>query len=98
MPQSQDPELARVRDGYPALAAYISRDPDHEAYIFRTFGQLGARKLLHLQCQLTELEHELNEMDEEARRGHDSDTCQALRRHETLSMLAKDKRKTEERV
>jgi hypothetical protein len=95
--QPGDVELGRIRDGYPALATYISRDPDHDTYIFRTFGRLSTRNILHLQCQLTELEHELQQLDEAARQSADDDAKQALRRFETLSKLAKDKKRANER-
>ncbi|KAL4922949.1 uncharacterized protein BDV17DRAFT_296822 [Aspergillus undulatus] len=58
-----DLEAGRVRDGYPALSTWISRDPDHEGFIFRRFSRLSARNLLHLQSQLITLEEELKTLD-----------------------------------
>lgn len=38
-----DVELGTHRDGYPALAAWISHDPDNETFIFRKFDRLAAK-------------------------------------------------------
>lgn len=54
------------RLGYPAAAAFISRDPDHETYVFRSFNSLTARNLLQLQGELITLERLLAAMDDEA--------------------------------
>lgn len=45
-----------LRLGYPAAAAFISRDPDHDTYVFRSFNSLTARNLLQLQGELITLE------------------------------------------
>ncbi|CAI7587269.1 unnamed protein product [Penicillium manginii] len=82
--------LGNARDGYPALAAWIGRDPDGETLVFRRFRQLSARNLLHLQSQLIQLEQEIDELDNEARRSNDLDARQASRRWETLTKLAAD--------
>jgi hypothetical protein len=82
--KDSDVELGTVRDGYPALASWISRDLDNEAFVFRKFGRLGARNILHLQGQLIALEHEIDQLDEEARKSDDLDARQSLRRWETL--------------
>jgi hypothetical protein len=55
------PELHR--DGYPAVAAWIARDPDNETFIYRKFDRLAARNLLHMQSELIALEAELREHD-----------------------------------
>lgn len=80
----KDIELGHTRDGYPALAAWIARDPDNESFVFRKFNRLGARNLLHLQSHLITLEHEIDVLDEEARRSPDFEAQQASRRWETL--------------
>lgn len=59
-------DSAVARNGYPALAAKITRDPDDETLIYRRFNRLSARNLLSLQCQLIELEAELDCYDETA--------------------------------
>jgi hypothetical protein len=82
--QREDIELGTVRDGYPALATWISRDPDNETFVFRKFGRLGARNILHLQSQLIALEYEIDQLDEEARRSNDLEAQQSSRRWETL--------------
>ena len=53
---AQHVELGQLRDGYPALAKWIARDPDNETLIFRRFDRLAARNILHLQAQLIALE------------------------------------------
>jgi hypothetical protein len=60
-------ELGINRDGYPALAEWISRDPDHETFIFRRFDRLAARNLLNLQSELVAIEEKVDRMDEESR-------------------------------
>jgi hypothetical protein len=84
-----DIELGRVRDGYPALAKWIAQDPDDDPLVFRKFGRLSARSLLHLQCRLVALETELDVLDEEARSAKDVGTRQSLQRWETLVLNAK---------
>lgn len=88
---SHEQELGYVRDGYPALADWIGRDPDAETFVFRKFSRLSARNLLHLQNKLFQLEHEIDQLDEEARRNTtDIDAGRASRRWETLKELAAD--------
>jgi len=77
-------ELGQLRDGYPALASWIARDPDGDGYIFRKFDPLAARNALHLQAQLVALEHEIDQIDESARQSKDDATMLASRRWETL--------------
>jgi len=85
-----DTELGKVRDGYPALAAWIAQDPDGETLVFRRFGMLGVRNILHLQAQLIALEKEIGDLDEEARRSNDFEARQASRRWETMAKHAND--------
>ena len=93
----EDIEIGRSRDGYPALAAWIGRDPDQESFVFRKFGRLSARNLLHLQSQLIQLEREMDELDDEARRSADYEARQASRRWETLANLALDPARPEKK-
>lgn len=79
-----DIELGRVRDGYPALSAWIARDPDGETFVICKFDRLAARNILHLQCRLIALEREVDNLDEEARSKGDEETKQSWRRWETL--------------
>jgi 16S rRNA U1498 N3-methylase RsmE len=81
--QQPDPELARPRDGYPALAYWIARDPDNETFIFRKFNRLAARNILHLQAQ---------------RSNEDLDTRQSLRRWETLVEHAEEAGRPEKKL
>lgn len=60
-----------INDGYPSLADWISRDPDHETFIFRRFDRLVARNLLNLQSDLVAREQRLDRMDEESRQRKD---------------------------
>ena len=92
-----DVELGRVRDGYPALAAWIARDPDGEAFVFRRFDRLAARNILHLQSRLIALENEIDQLDDEARRTGDSETKQSLRRWETLMKHAENPNRPEKK-
>ncbi|CAI7640578.1 unnamed protein product [Penicillium palitans] len=82
--------LGNIRDGYPALASWIGRDPDGETLVFRRFRKLSARNLLHLQSQIIELEQKIEELDDEAQGSADLDARQASRRWETLTQLAAD--------
>jgi hypothetical protein len=80
----RDVELWYIRDGYPALAAWIGRDLGNETFIFRKFIWLSAHNLFYLQCQLIQLEHGVNELNDDARRSSDLDARQALMRWEKL--------------
>ncbi|KAL2841268.1 hypothetical protein BJY01DRAFT_236438 [Aspergillus pseudoustus] len=82
----KDIEEGRIRDGYPALSSWISRDPDDEGFIFRRFSCLSARNLLNLQSQLICIEKELEDLDRESRQTQDV----GLRRWETFASQAKD--------
>jgi hypothetical protein len=90
-------ELGQLRDGYPALASWTARDPDKETFIFRKFGRLAARNILHLQAQLVALEHEIDVLDEETRYGSDMEAKQSLRRWESLMEHSKDASRPERR-
>ena len=89
-----DIELGRIRDGYPALATWVARDPDNESFVFRKFARLGARNILHLQSRLIALEKEIDELDEEAR-SKDFEARQSSRRWETLMKHAEDPNRPE---
>lgn len=92
-----DIELGHVRDGYPALATWISRDPDSETFVFRKFRRLAARNILHLQCKLIALEKEIDDIDEEARQSSDLEARQASRRYETLISYSEDDSRPEKK-
>lgn len=79
---------ATLPDGYPTLATWIARDPDSDTFVFRKFSRLGARNILHLQAELTALQHEIDEDDDEARCSQDFKTKQGSRRWETLTERA----------
>ncbi|KAI9780828.1 MAG: hypothetical protein M1839_006455 [Geoglossum umbratile] len=57
--------------GYPKLSAFVNSSPGHIFQLFRRFGVLNARVLLHLQDELCELESALAELDASP---HDSGT------------------------
>lgn len=91
-------ELGRSRDGYPALASWIARDPDSETFIFRKFNNLAARILLHQQSRLIAHEHEIAQLDEVLRGSTDLEARQSLRRWETLMQNAEDASRTEKKL
>lgn len=86
------------RDGYPAHAAWIGRDPDSETSIYRKFGQLSARNLLFLQSRLTTLEAELEQYDEEIRQRGDMESKQSQIRWETFEQNSKVSKRPERRL
>lgn len=55
------PVVEDYRPGYPRLAAFLNADNDFA--IFRCFGRLHARILLHKQAEITRLEERLDELD-----------------------------------
>ena len=75
------------REGYTSLAAWMTLDPDNEALIFRKFDYLSARRTLHLQSQLLELEDRLRELD--ASVSQDVESKKSLRKHEVFVERAK---------
>jgi hypothetical protein len=81
--------------GYPALAEWIAGNPDYETFIFRRFDRLGARNLLHLESQVSELERRLELLDERAHREtiqnpEDLELSRSNRSWEVFSERAKD--------
>lgn len=56
-------------DGYPSLAKWMASSEDF--FILRRFGSLNARVLLLMQDRIVELERDLHDIDEEARRAPD---------------------------
>lgn len=74
--------LALRREGYTSLAAWMTLDPDNEALIFRKFDYLSARRTLHLQSQLLELEDRLRELD--ASVSQDVESKKSLKKHEVF--------------
>ena len=91
-PSTKDVELATVRDGYPALAAWMACDLDDETFIFRRFSNLAARNILHLQAQLFALEREILDADAAARR---PGAIVSSMRWETLMRDSKDPERPE---
>jgi len=80
----RDPELGRLRDGYPALSRWICKDLDEDPLVFRKFGRLAARNILHLQCRLTQLEDDIDTLDQAIRTSTDIDTVLSLRSWDLL--------------
>ena len=74
--------LWNPRDGFPAVAAFVARDPDQETFIFRKFKLLTARTLLHLQSELVNLEQQLASLDREIAESTDRDLRRSLRNWE----------------
>ena len=79
-----DPELGRLRDGYPALSRCICKDLDEDPLVFRKFGRLAARNILRLQCRLTQLEDDIDTLDQAIRSSTDIDTVLSLRSWDLL--------------
>ena len=62
LPDNSDVVEAR-RQGYPRLAAFINSDKDF--VVFRAFGELRTRTLLHKQDEIVDLEQTLHDLDGE---------------------------------
>src|ERR1700761_6551067 len=88
-----DVELNQLEptDGFPAVAAFIARDPAHETYVFRKFKRLTARTLLHLQSELVDLEHRLDRLDEEAAKSSDIQLRRSMRNWEAFKTNAESR-------
>jgi hypothetical protein len=57
-------ELGEVRDSYSAMAAWIARDPDGEAFVFRKLDRSATS--CTGQCRLIVFYHEIHSLDEKA--------------------------------
>jgi hypothetical protein len=88
-----DIELAKLRDGYPALAAWMACDIDDETLVFRRFSNLAARNILYLQAQLIALEQEILDADAVARGSKEG--MVASMRWETLIRRSKETKQPE---
>ncbi|KAL3471206.1 hypothetical protein BJX99DRAFT_263485 [Aspergillus californicus] len=60
---SSNTPLDKIPDGYPKLAAFISKDKEYA--VFRKFQALNTRNLLYLQSELSYLETKLEQHDAE---------------------------------
>jgi hypothetical protein len=67
--------------GYPRLAAFMESDESFKMY--RQFGYAHTRVLLHLQCEVAEMETRLKDMDE--RDAQDEDRKMLLQSHKRNS-------------
>lgn len=77
--------------GYGAAAELIAGDSDNEAFIFRKFGNLAARRLLSLEAELIELEEEQRKLDGEVRDG-DRELKFSMEKYENFIKHANDDR------
>lgn len=77
--------------GYPRLAAYVNTDIDGRLY--RRFGQLRNRLLLHYQDDICFLEEELTKIDEEDGRGEPHQSYRIISRRYDEEDLASCRRK-----
>ncbi|KAK0745621.1 hypothetical protein B0T18DRAFT_390214 [Schizothecium vesticola] len=75
---------------FPALVQRIAIHPDYEGFIFRKFGRLSARNLLHLESRLAYLEWKLDQADELATRGGNNETLRSIRVREAFEENSKD--------
>lgn len=83
-----DPEKDNIEvhyvPGYPSLAAFIAKDPDHSTAIYRRFDRLSARNLLYLQAELSTLEKRQDELDRQDMISDDLDAKDKARNWDTL--------------
>jgi hypothetical protein len=86
------------RDGYPAVAAWMTRDPDNESFIYRKFDKLSARNLLNLQSELIDLESKLEKFDAEVRSSEDQVLKQSTRKWETFVKNAAEREQEGKRM
>lgn len=76
-------------DGFPAVAEFLSRDPDNETYVFRKFNKWTARTLLYQQAEILALEAELTMLDRQLANQHDIDIDLSMRAWKTMQKQAK---------
>lgn len=81
--------------GYPSLAAFIAKDPDHSTAIYRRFDRLSARNLLYLQAELCTLEKKQDEFDRQDLISDDLDAKDKARNWDTLVARAESGRDDE---
>ncbi|PSN67505.1 hypothetical protein BS50DRAFT_588461 [Corynespora cassiicola Philippines] len=83
--------------GFSELARRIPTFPDYEIYIFRKFGQLSARNLLHLESRLAYSEEKLRRADAEAGKTAESnnEALRSLNSWEAFKENARDLANTE---
>ncbi|KAK5698611.1 hypothetical protein LTR97_006257 [Elasticomyces elasticus] len=89
--------IAPHTDGYPAIASFISSDPDSESFVFRKFNTLTARKLLNAQAELLDLEKRLTDFDAQTAASEDRELTDSARRWETFAANAKIRQQERER-
>ncbi|SMQ48024.1 unnamed protein product [Zymoseptoria tritici ST99CH_1A5] len=84
---------SKQRYGFPAVARFISHDPDSETYVFRKFSELTARNLVRMQCELMDLERQMKELDRKAEPESSNDPSFVLssRSWETMKSLAAER-------
>ncbi|SPO03231.1 uncharacterized protein DNG_05913 [Cephalotrichum gorgonifer] len=72
------------KEGYAAVAHWVSLDRDNEGFVFRKFDELAARNLLYLQSEILHLEGRLRELDEQDVASDDMALKDAARTWEVL--------------
>ncbi|ENH63690.1 uncharacterized protein FRV6_15665 [Fusarium oxysporum] len=70
--------------GFSALSSWIVSDKDQELLVFRRFGEISARNLLYLQCELLNIEGRLKAWDKQVEDSNDTALEQAA---ETWEMM-----------
>ncbi|KAF5586666.1 uncharacterized protein FSUBG_12053 [Fusarium subglutinans] len=70
--------------GFAALSSWIVSDRDQELLVFRKFGEISARNLLYLQCELLSIEGRLKAWDKHVEGSNDTALEQAA---ETWEMM-----------
>jgi hypothetical protein len=63
-------------NGFPSVAAFIARDPDHSFSVYNAFHRLSSRNLLYLEAEILELQKEQDDLDfRDSRRDPDVQQC-----------------------
>ncbi|KAF5720915.1 microsomal epoxide hydrolase [Fusarium globosum] len=58
--------------GFSALSSWIVSDKDQELLVFRKFGEISARNILYLQCELLSIESRLKAWDKQVEGSNDT--------------------------
>jgi len=92
--KSEKPTVDDYPQGYPQLAAYLNLDPNFPVY--RRFGTMRHRVMLHRQIELMKLEQKLNEMDKADWNDHRYRIQSIRKDHENATKEGKERSEREE--
>ncbi|KAF4971473.1 hypothetical protein FSARC_1701 [Fusarium sarcochroum] len=82
--------------GFAALSSWIVSDKDQELLLFRKFGEISARNILYLQCELLVLEEKLKKWDKNVSNSGDTALEQAAETWEIMVEQAEAERQRPE--